>query len=114
MGEYILKVILPQCLSIGISYELFWTLNPKKLEPFYEAERIKQEEKYKFENHSTWLNGVYMTKAISACFSKNTNYPEKPIDLTGKNQLTLEQKAELWALAMNEEYYRKHPEERPI
>lgn len=113
MRECIDKVYLPQCLANGISYELFWNLNPTKLKPFQEADKIKFERERETTNVTAWINGIYITKAISACFAKNAKYPEKPIDFTGKNQLTLEQKAELWALAMNEEYYRKHPEERP-
>lgn len=102
MGECILKMWLPQCLSIGISYELFWTLNPKKLQPFFEAEKIKQEQKYKDINYTAWLNGMYVASAISACFSKNTKYPEKPYEAKREEEnWTHAERFGAWAIAFN-------------
>ena len=101
-GECILKMWLPQCLSIGISYELFWTLNPKKLQPFFEAEKIKQEQKYKDINYTAWLNGMYVASAISACFSKNTKYPEKPYEAKKEEEnWTHAERFGAWAIAFN-------------
>ena len=34
--------MLPDALSIGVSYELFWHLNPKKLQPFFKAFELKE------------------------------------------------------------------------
>lgn len=102
MGEYILKVILPQCLSIGISYDLFWTLNPRKLEPFYEAEKIKQEENYKQINYTAWLNGIYVAEAISTCFTKNKKYPESPHEAKKEEEnWTHAERFGAWATAFN-------------
>lgn len=28
-----------------------------------------------------WMNGLYFAKAISACFSKQNKYPDKPLQL---------------------------------
>lgn len=117
LGEIIENIWLPQCLTIGISYELFTSLNPRTIEPFKKAYKTQQEEKFANMNYGAWLNGLYVANAIGSCFSKNSKYPEKPIDFSGKNKLTLKQKAELWALAMNEEYDRKEAkraEEKPI
>jgi len=113
LGEIIENIWLPQCLSIGISYELFPSLNPRTIKPFKKAYKQRKDEEIATMNYSAWLNGLYVAHAIGSCFSKNSKYPSQPIDMTGKNKLTLSQKAELWALAMNEEYYSKHPEERP-
>jgi hypothetical protein len=116
MRELIYKWWLPQCLALKepIPYELFWKLNPKKLEPFFEADKIRYKQEQEMLNLTAWLNGLYVTHAIGACFSKNSKYPPQPIDMAGKNKFTLKQKAELWALYMNEDYYSKHPEERPV
>ncbi|MFA0815833.1 MAG: hypothetical protein ACC608_08570 [Anaerofustis sp.] len=48
---------LPQALVIGVSYDLFWTLNPKTLEPFIEAFKQKQIAKRDEINLSAWLTG---------------------------------------------------------
>lgn len=109
MRECIENDWLPFCLGIGISYDLFGKLNPRKIMPFEKANSEKtkrdQKEKIEFINLSTWLNGVYMTKAISACFSKDSKYPEKPIDLeSDKPEKTLEENAENfreYAIAFN-------------
>ena len=113
MRECIEEVWLPQCLTIGVPYEAFDSLNPRKLKPFRKAYKQRKDEEIATTNYSAWLQGLYVANAIGACFSKNGKYMSQPIDMTGKNKLTLSQKAELWALAMNEEYYNKHPEERP-
>jgi hypothetical protein len=113
MGECIDEVWLPQCLTIGVPYEIFDSLNPRKLKPFRKAYKQLKEEEMATANRNAWMNGMYVAHAIGSCFSKNSKYPSQPIDFTGKNKLTLSQKAELWALAMNEQYYIKHPEERP-
>ena len=85
MRECIENDWLPFCLGIGVPYELFGKLNPRRIVPFEKAysEKAKREqrEKTEFLNLSSWLNGIYMTRAIAACFSKDEKYPEKPIDL---------------------------------
>ena len=96
---------------MGVTYELFWGLNPIKLEPFKMAFKQTQDEKLATMNYSAWLNGIYVGKAISASFNKNADYPNKPLDLTAKNEMSIGQKLELWAIAVNAEYDRKHPEE---
>jgi len=111
MTDLIYKIWLPQSLTIGVGYELFWHLNPKKLEPFRASFKQIQDEKFATMNYSSWLNGIYVGKAISASFNKNVDYPNKPLDLTAKNEMSIGQKLELWAISVNAEYDRKHPEE---
>lgn len=52
---------MPLALSLGIDYNLFWTLNPSKLKPFLKAKEMQQKEK----NHELWLQGAYFNEAIS-------------------------------------------------
>lgn len=56
----------------GVPYELFWHLNPKKLQAFKEAYQKRME----MESYARWENGMYTMRAISACFGGE--YPEKP------------------------------------
>lgn len=110
MGENIEKVWLPQCLEMDIPYDEIEHLNPRRIRQIAKAFQHKQEEKRATINYTSWLNGIYISKAISACFSKDAHYPQIPIDLTRKNERTMKEKLELWALAVNAEYDRKHPE----
>ncbi len=84
--ELIHTTWLPQALVIGVSYELFWTLNPKTLEPFIEAFKQRQIAKRDEINLSAWLNGAYVANAISACFGKNGQYPSEPITLNNTKE----------------------------
>ena len=47
--------ILPAALLMGVPYDLFWHLNPRKLEPFRTAykDRLSQEDYY------AWRQGAY-------------------------------------------------------
>lgn len=112
MGELINKVWLPQALTIGVGYELFWKLNPKKLKPFMVAFKQKKDEEIATINYTTWLQGRYNADAINCNFSKNGKYPDKPIDLSGKKE-TPKNKAtrfSAWADAFNQQFKEEHPE----
>lgn len=82
---------------MGIDYNLFWKLNPRKLEPFLKAREIQ----FKRKNEELWLQGVYFYNAISVCManafrkkgSKSYNYLEEPIKVGEENEFEKEQKA---------------------
>ena len=59
----------------GVPYELFWHLNPKKLQPFKEAYQRRLE----MEEYARWRNGLYVMRAVSACFGGE--YPKQPFGL---------------------------------
>lgn len=57
---------LPNALTIGVPYELFWHLNPKKLKPFYTA----FENKRKLRDEENWLYwGTYGLSALQTVMS---------------------------------------------
>lgn len=64
---------MPEALAMGIPWEVFWHLNPKKFKPFIAAKKKKMVELDQFVH--TWI-GTYgisaLTTAISKCFSKNS------------------------------------------
>ena len=73
---------LPNALTIGVPYEVFWHLNPTKLKPFQTA----FENKRKLRDEENWLIwGTYGMSALSvvlaSAFSKNSQakYVEKPM-----------------------------------
>jgi hypothetical protein len=73
---------LPEAMSIGVDYSIFWKLNPKKLEAFAKAyrKRIENEMKLKREeiNFSAWLSGMYFGEMASSLLSKKHRYPKAP------------------------------------
>ena len=75
---------------IGVSYNDFWDLSPKSLEPFIKAFVLKNE----YHDRLLWEMGIYIQNAITSCFSKNNKYPKKPI-FTKERELTTKQKEEL-------------------
>ena len=62
-----------------MGYELFWKLNPKRLQPFYQAYKKNLEVYKKQTDLSAWLSGVYVKAAIIASTDKKYKYPEKPM-----------------------------------
>ncbi len=100
---------------IGVSYELFWTLSPPKLEPFIEAFKQKQIAKRDEINLAAWLNGAYVANAISACFGKNGQYPSEPMALgeTDKEKAINNevQQFDAFVIRFNQEYKKKNASE---
>jgi hypothetical protein len=105
-------VWLPQALTIGIDYNLFWQLNPKKLEPFVESFKQRQEIKHNENNLAAWLQGIYNSRAIAAVFSKDEKYFEKPIDLNGKDESAKAAATRFEILAM--EFNKKFNKEKGV
>lgn len=83
MIESIENDLLPNALMIGVDYELFWTLNPKSLQPFVKAFTLKQ----KHEDVLAWKYGAYVRMAIASCFGKNVKYPDSPMMKDNKPQV---------------------------
>lgn len=73
---------IPIAVRYKIPIDEFYSMCPRdigKRKAFYD-----QRLKYEYETKATemsefaWLSGVYVLKAISACFSKNGKYPKQP------------------------------------
>ena len=79
---------------MGVPYDLFWKLNPKKLEPFTKAHKLKVEVRHERDNLLAWLIGYYHTEALGAGFAKNHKYPDKPIELRKEEKSDFEKFAE--------------------
>ena len=91
-------------MTIGVSYELFWHLNPTKLKPFYTA----FENQRKMRDEENWLYwGTYGLSAFQTVIShfgaglsgkkSDAKYIEKPIYqqiVNKKEELTEEEKIE--------------------
>ena len=105
--EIIENVYLPQALTIGVDYDLFWSLNPRKLQAFVKSFKMKQKIKTEYINFQTWLQGIYFGKALVASLDKNQEYFEEPIDFQKiKEQKSQEElmamRFEAWSIAFNQ------------
>ena len=70
------------CLALGISEELFWTLNPRRIQPYLEADKRKQEKR----DLEMWRMGFYVQNAVAVAIDKVLNgrkssleYMDKPL-----------------------------------
>lgn len=76
--------MLPNALAIGVPYETFWHLTPKKLKAFYNAHEIKR----KIRDEDMWIMGMYVASALDSTVcnaflwrkkgEKGHTYEEKP------------------------------------
>lgn len=110
-----------QALAIGVDYQTFWNLTPKKLTPFVEAFKEKQahaaEEFRARANFSAWLQGIYIARAIGVNFSKNMSYFDQPIPLSDPERREKAENADAikfacWAQAFNQQFRNKKPKSR--
>ena len=101
------KEWLPYALSIGVSYNDFWHMNPRILNAIgkgYELQRKARDEEM-------WMQGLYnyhaTATAIANCFSKTSKaqYIKKPLlsDFVAKDEISEEKRIEMenYKLAMS-------------
>ena len=79
--------MFPFSLAIGMTYEQFWEGEPRLAKAYREADEIRR----KRQNQMLWLEGIYMSEALSATvgnmFSKNKHpYPSEPLPITAEEQ----------------------------
>lgn len=79
---------MPNALLYGVPYEVFWHLNPKKLQPFREAYHKRLE----MEEYARWRNGLYVMQAVGACFGGT--YPETPFGMEQEKRGSLDDSEE--------------------
>lgn len=89
----------------GVPYELFWHLNPCKLQPFKEA----YEKKIQQEDYNAWIQGAYIEAAIGSALSKKVKYPEKPFSQVSsvKKEISPEEQFLLWIDNFNKRFEEK-------
>ena len=90
---------------MNIDYNLFWTLNPRKLKPFRKAREDRLKISQSRMNLQAWMMGLYVQRAIGSCFSNKagSKYPEKPLeafdpkDEIEQKKLSVDEEAEMFA-----------------
>jgi hypothetical protein len=62
-----------------VSYETFWGLNPRKLEPFQKKRELEVKERAIALDNLAWSVGSYVLDAMAVFLSKtHPTYPEEP------------------------------------
>lgn len=79
---------------IGVDYDLFWTLDPKSLDPFVKAFRLKEEYDMNKQDVIAYRTGDYVRMAIASNFDKQSKYPEKPYGFKSQKELDDEARME--------------------
>lgn len=68
---------------MGVPYDTFWHLNPKRMRPIEKAYEMKLESAQNRMNLEAWLFGLYNQHAVASILSKSAKYPQKPMDVFG-------------------------------
>lgn len=93
----------PIAIRMGISYQEFMSMIPKVFHKYREEYRKKQQEEADMINYSAWLNGLYISHAIEAAFSKNGKYLSKPFERGSEDAIPENDAIQFgaWAAAFN-------------
>ena len=84
MQERIEKEWLPTALVVGVQYNDFWLMNPKRIKSFVSAYEINRKNRAEEANLRAWLIGIYVAHAVGSLVSSNNKYPEEPMDMFGE------------------------------
>lgn len=78
------KELIPQVIAIGLSYDDFWRLTPRKLNVILEGYKLRR----RVQDESQWLLGGYVFQAVSVAlgnaFRKKNTKAESYFDLVEK------------------------------
>lgn len=81
-------------MAIGVPYDVFWHLTPKKLESFYKADEIKRKRR----DEEAWLQGMYFVSALNCTvgnmFSGKTSQKQKYVEKPFLQDMAINGKAE--------------------
>lgn len=83
-------------MVVGCSVKEFWYEDPTILNAYSKAYELRLKdsaEKWKMKvNFTSWLNGAYIQSAVASAISKNVNYPNKPFELFGSDEISEQQR----------------------
>ena len=98
------KEWLPKALSIGISYDDFWNMNPRIINVHLAGYKEKINRDLEYDNYIAYISGIYVRDALASTvgnmFSKKSSkpieYPKEPYPVT-KEQIKDRDERELEA-----------------
>lgn len=102
---------------------MFWHLNPKKLEPFFEAQQANLDIEYDKIRIASHQTGLYVRLAVASIFSNSAEYPEVPFGRedeqqtadqqdSGAKPLTDAEKFEMWMIVHNQQLKQKRAKQK--
>lgn len=74
-------MFLPDAIAIGVDYDTFWTLNPRKLKFIIKGFEKREEFEAKKADRVAWLQGVYFASAIGSVLNGKKYYPKQPFSM---------------------------------
>ena len=86
---------MPVALRYGVPYEVFWKLNPKRLEAWQLHYSYNEQDRKDELDYLAWLTGSYVRTAIVSALdgNKKAPYPEEPYSITQiRSKMESEQK----------------------
>jgi hypothetical protein len=108
ISAFIEEAFLQPFLSYGYDYELFWTLTPKTIKPFFKAHEMKVKEQVQL----AWIQGTYVKRAIESSIfmcgladsktqKKLPKYPEQAPFTEEKDNTSQKTKSEYYKAIMD-------------
>lgn len=76
---------------MGVEYDLFWTLTPKSLSPFFKAFELKQTMNQEMMDVEAWQHGVYIQMAVASIMDSKNEYPKEPFSIINKKKSLVHQ-----------------------
>lgn len=92
---------------------MFWGLNPRTLEPFNEAFRLRMEREAEVKSSdidiTAWSVGLYVQRAIVAALDSKVEYPSQPLSIQKKqaDNMTAKDQAEQFRTFLK--HYKRPP-----
>lgn len=71
---------------MGVEYDLFWTLTPESLKPFFKAFDLKQKRKETETDIIAWQHGIYIQMAVASVLDSKTDYPKEPLSIINEKE----------------------------
>ena len=103
--------MLPTALVWGCSYELFWTLNPRKLKAFETAYKERTEALNTAIDILAWRVGRYCVNSVATGLDGRRNkYPDKPDTLRPSPEV--EEAQRIHAFMMNHARYMREMKQK--
>ena len=96
-------------MSLGVSEQDFWKLNPRKVDRLIQAEHLRVSRQLDYDNTVAHIQGAYIAEAILSTVvnsltektSKKHKYPEKPYDLSPNTESENDRQIQLFKSQLN-------------
>jgi hypothetical protein len=95
-------------------------LDPISIKPFFNGYELKCKEQFSMMNIDAWYHGLYVKDAILSSFCDTFTYPDKPLDLTTKDDVPEEPhdksvntdalRFSAFTKSFNQNFIKQHPE----